>query len=73
MNVDEYAALSDALNSLKVELPEPMECKDDMPLPSFLKSPEKRKLVSLTLKKGRDDQDPLGDGDWTKLDGMVFI
>ena len=71
--MDEYAALSDALSALKVELPEPEEYKDDMPLPSFLKSPEKRKLEKMGSKKGRDDNDPLGECDWKKLDGMVFI
>ena len=85
LELEQFVALSDSLDAMKLLLPDVAEYKDDMPLPKFLSQGQKslietaqeqqKELVSslpTAEKRGvRADSSSLRAEDWQKLDSMV--
>ena len=66
---EQYDAVSYSMMELQVDLPEPAEYKDDIPLPTLSASgkPTPAKHATST----RTDTDALRADDWAKLDSMA--
>ena len=85
LELEQFVALSDSLDAMKLLLPDVAEYKDDMPLPKFLSQGQKslietaqeqqKELVSglpTAEKRGvRADSSSLRAEDWQKMDSMV--
>ena len=86
LELDQFVALGESLDAMKLLLPDVAEYKDDMPLPNFLSQGQKSliesaqeqqkesisKLPAAERTKGvRADSSALRAEDWQKLDSMV--
>ena len=69
LNLDDeqYEAVSDSMMELQVVLPDPLEYKDDGPLPMLSGSGQ----PIPAQHAARTDVDALRADDWAKLDSMV--
>ena len=85
LELEQFVALSDSLDAMKLLLPDVAEYKDDMPLPNFLSQGQKSliesaqeqqkesasRLPAAERKGARAETSALRAEDWQKLDSMV--
>ena len=84
LELEQFVALSESLDAMKLLLPDVAEYKDDMPLPNFLSQGQKSLIesaqeqhkesaaLSPPEKRGaRAETSSLRAEDWQKLDSMV--
>ena len=72
---EEYDALGQSLNELKVLLPQCEEYKGELPQPKILQpqqQQQQQQAQDVRAKRGREDTDSVTADDWAKMDTMVF-